>query len=87
MLEAVDKFGRTLEEGDLVIFTTTRGSDIVFGRFSHATEKRLMLKVPEPIAFRGGFFWSQQLPCSVLKLDRDTGLVVESDFARIAANE
>ena len=80
MMEAVDRFGRELVDGDIVMFGVGR---VQFGRFSHATEKRLMVKVPEVSTYRGGFYWSQHTPYSVVKLDTDTVAVVQSDFDRI----
>ena len=83
MLKAVDRFGRELVDGDIVMFGGSYNSRVQFGRFSHATEKRLMVKVPEVTTFRGGFYFSQQLSTSLIKLDTDTVAVVQADFDRI----
>jgi flagellar basal body P-ring protein FlgI len=80
MLEAVDRFGRELRDGDVVAFGVGR---VQFGRFSHATEKRLMVKVPEVSTYRGGFYYSQQLSTGLIKLDAATVDVVQADFDRI----
>ena len=80
MMEAVDRFGRELVDGDIVMFGVGR---VQFGRFSHTTEKRLMVKVPEVSSYRGGFYYSQQMPVGVIKLDTDTVATVQADFDRI----
>ena len=51
MLEAVDRYGRELKEGDIVM---KYGE---FMMFSHATEKRLMLK--RPGSYWKPYFWCQ----------------------------
>ncbi len=49
MLEAIDKYGRELVEGDVVI---TQGR---LAMFSHCTEKRMMVKLP---SFWGRYAYS-----------------------------
>ena len=83
MLKSVDRFGRELVDGDIVMFGGSYNSRVQFGRFSHATEKRLMVKVPEVATYRGGFYYSQQTPVAVIKLDSATVDSVQSDFDRI----
>ena len=59
MLESVDKYGRELKEGDVVMIYGE------FMLFSHATEKRLMCK--RPGAFYAPFRYVQGRDWNVVK--------------------
>ena len=79
MMEAVDRFGNPLVEGDIVMFTSVGGSNVIFGRFSHTTEKRVMVKVPTGY----NWYWSQQRNHGLTKLDDNTFANVTADLKRL----
>ena len=74
MKRAVDQFGVELKEGDVVLFTSYGHGTVCIGRFSHATEKKLMVKVPYANVYSRfpGFYWSQQISAGLTKLDSGT---------------
>ena len=69
MMKAVDRFGNPLVEGDIVMYSSYGQSGVTFGRFSHATAKKLMIKAAKPW---GRVHWSQQVPANLTKLDANT---------------
>ena len=65
MIEAIDCNGRKLVTGDVVIVSAGGTSVAEFGIFSHATEKRLMVKMPG--SGSRPFYWTQKSPATVCK--------------------
>ena len=65
MIEAIDMHGRELKAGDVVIVSSGGTSVPEFGVYSHATEKRLMVKMPGFCA--RPFYWTQKSPFTVCK--------------------
>ena len=69
-----DKYGRRLNRGDVVIVSTGGRNYSEFGVFSHATEKRLMIRM----AGVSGNYWSQKVPSTLLKFEASDAERVKS---------